>query len=392
MEKFDQSKYNNMYFAALCDIMKRCGYIEEIEKRQEAVVVELLKSKDIDTDDTEVCNGISGWLNLLFGSNAKTKEKLKKLKDTTTSLEVKNKLKKVINIISRKRSCDVLAYNGQNEVSPVLNSVKTQIIIRRDIAFLEYFIAKEHNAEYTPEIPYTGNVGKFENLSRNQLVDYFKVDKFYMLNDHQKLQLLQAVANDYCKLNGVNSCAVTLEELPYSDKSICYGEYQPAQSKILLNKRIFDLLDDAKYCKNQYLPMKILSTVIHEAQHRVQFETLDKTDKTEREQLVSDSINKNKRYQSFNKYLVEPEELDARECALEYIKQCARETQDEILEKYYNTLVLEEQKNGKSNVPINIQHYFQHIYSIYSIPSARSLTNSQKEFKGLLKQKQWENE
>ena len=198
---------------------------------------------------------------------------------------------------------------------------------------------------------------------------------------------MQAVANDYCKTKGVNSCAIELADLPFSDNAICYGEYVPSQSKILINRQVFDMLEDFKYCKNQYLPMKVLSTVVHEAQHRVQFETLDKPNKSVREQLVSDSINQEKREISHNKYLIEPEELDARDATIEYIKECARNSDNPIFAKYLNTLIMNERKNRKSNAPDYIKQHFINIYAEYDLVRGYNLGSEQREFKNTVQQK-----
>ena len=258
--------------------------------------------------------------------------------------------------------------------------------------YLEYFINKDYNLEYQLSQPYTGNVGEFKDQSRLQLVQQFKADKFYQLNSQQKMQLFQAVVNDYCKASGVSSCAIELADLPISDKTVCYGEFLPAQSKILINKEIFELIDDAKYCKNQYLPMQLLSTIIHEAQHRVQFETLENPNKSEREKIVAQSIQSAKKFSSYNKYLVEPEELDAREKSIEYIKECARELDDITLQKYCNTLILKEHQNCKSATSPEIQQHFYNIYGKYPIKPGHNLNKSEIEFKSMLMAKQQEKE
>ena len=179
---FNESNYKNMYYAVLCDIMKHCGYTEEVEKRQEKLILKLLKSNDTDTDDTDMCAGISEWIKFLFGSNQKVKEKLKKIKKNLDDLTVENKIDKIISFISNNQSEYELSYSGKNNSALIRDNIQSQIVIRRDINYLEYFIIKENCSEYVSDKPYTGNVGEFENMSRAQLVKQFKANKFYELN------------------------------------------------------------------------------------------------------------------------------------------------------------------------------------------------------------------
>ena len=95
-----------------------------------------------------------------------------------------------------------------------------EIIIRKYINYAEYAFYKAVEPSFEPEIANTSNVGDFANCSRKQLVNMFDKENFYNLTQEQKVQLCQAVVNDYCSSKGVASCEVQLGHLPTSDKTI----------------------------------------------------------------------------------------------------------------------------------------------------------------------------
>ena len=190
----------------------------------------------------------------------------------------------------------------------------------------------------------------------------FRKENFYNLSREQQIQLCQAVVNDYCKSNGVKPCKIKLAELPMTDKKICYGEFMPAKSTILLNSKVFEIADDLKYSKNSFLPLQILLTTVHEAQHRVQVEKLGQVSESLRDQTVSECIKNPVKNISFSHYLASADELDARDCALEYIKQQLPVQNCTDLEKFFNTKILEEKRNTKKDIPDEIKAMFPNIY------------------------------
>lgn len=253
------------------------------------------------------------------------------------------------------------------EQSSAKKPVETQIIENKAKNYADWSFEKFKDSTFTATKKPVLDTKSLDNLSRDQLVSMFKPNVFYSLSDRQKQVLFQAVANNFLISNGVAPCAVEMVNLPHDSKSVCFGEYVPAKGTIYLNSHLFSVMDAMYEEGNTALPYKILSTIIHESKHRVQFMNFDKQPRTEAERLLKASLVHPNSSKSFADYLSEPDEIDARNAALAFIRECAKncEQQDEALAlaTFYNAEKERELSNGKNPVPDALMQAYQDVYS-----------------------------
>ena len=207
---------------------------------------------------------------------------------------------------------------------------------------------------------------KFSKLDRKELVEYFEPNRFYQLSKGEICELLQAVTNEYCEENFAESCRIEFGELKTTQNSIVMGEYSPADSKIVINRRFLDGLEKFKEDGNEFMPYQILNTIIHEAQHHIQSQTLDRDswELTDKELLVKKAL-LDPQPSSYQKYLASYEELDARDAALKYMATCARNAepdQEERLKGIYSLFKSREDQTQKQNIPEQYKINFSEIY------------------------------
>ena len=108
----------------------------------------------------------------------------------------------------------------------------------------------------------------------------------------------------------------------------------------------------------------MLSTVIHEAHHRVQFASLNNPDKTEKEKAIAKALLHPQSSMTYSQYLAEPDEIDARDSALKYIRECANEQKgSNSLAQFYNLAKERELASPKEAVSIDTQLLFPDVYS-----------------------------
>lgn len=243
--------------------------------------------------------------------------------------------------------------SGTNEKET--SDFEKAVIDQKAKKYGDFAYEKAKNSSFTATKSPRIDTSSLNGLSRTQLVEMFDPEVFYSLSDKQRETLYQAVVNDYLIEQGVPPCAVELGNLPIGKNQICFGQYDPARGKIELNKHLFDNIDELSNVSNAHLPYHILSTLIHEAHHRVQFMNIDKEPKSEADKLVKNSLVEPQAGKSFKDYLAEPDEVDARNASLAYLRECAT-SQDKPknatdLAKFYNDTKTSEMKNGKSSVP-----------------------------------------
>jgi len=226
----------------------------------------------------------------------------------------------------------------------------------------EFGFNKALNKDYFPTKNPTINVSNFEKLSRNELVEMFSAENFYKLSKKQVLELFQATANEFLSANNVSSCAVIPEDLPYTNKHVVFGQYSANSGAIYLNSNLIDSIENAKDSQNQALPYLILETIIHEAEHRVQFSKLDEKYLSEKDKIINNSLTR-PRNTKFSEYLIAPEELDARDTALQYFREVSSETNNESLKAFYNAQKQREMNYQKHSIISKNQQYFQDIYN-----------------------------
>ncbi len=208
------------------------------------------------------------------------------------------------------------------------------------------------------------DTSKYDNLSRDELVALYHPSKFYSLSTKDRNALFQATVNDYLISNGAQPCAVSFMDMPITDKSIHYGLYRPQYGDLFINSRLFENIDELATNGNINFPYHILSTLIHEATHALQFQSIISQPLSKKDQLILNSMKHNQSSLSYQEYLAEADELDARNSALEYIRNSAISAQRgrENLKAYYNTQKNRELKTSKAHVQSDVQALFPDLF------------------------------
>jgi len=368
-------KYSNMY---LSHLLARLGLSDEaIKKYLNNENMNLISAVFDDPNGDE-----GGAFNPLKFGDLSLKDKATVLKqlllifNTTQDSKQKKQLDEIIdfikadleNIKEREKEVPEKDKSADAEEKPVSSSRAEEnynSAQSRHKRYAEFALKKAKDPSFTAtKEPH--KTPHFGNYSREELIDLYRPEKFYGLSDKERHELFQATVNEYLVANGVDPCAVDLSSLPLTQNSICYGEYVPAEGRILLNSRLFDQFENMRNEGNSYFPYQILSTLIHEAQHRVQFSNIDKLDETNAvDYALKDSLLSGQGGLSYSSYLALADELDARNAALSYMKAAALSSSKagDKLAAFYNNLLTSEQKNRKDEVSSLLKNQYQEIYS-----------------------------
>lgn len=349
--------YLNGYFAYLNKFRRspeQQPFVAVQERKIEELRQEISKFKGIDLQKGEV--DFEKLKNLSFREKEKLIELLVKLYNLTGN----KSFEEIADFLKNSLEEEAQTEKPQNpQESTNSNEKETSdferaVIDQKAKKYGDFAYEKAKNTSFTATKKPKIDTSSLDGLSRKQLVEMFDPKIFYSLSDKQRETLYQAVVNDYLIEQGVPPCAVELGNLPIGKNQICFGQYDPARGKIELNNHLFDNIDELSNVSNAHLPYQILSTLIHEAHHRVQFMNIDKEPTSEADKLVKNSLVEPQAGKSYNDYLAEPDEVDARNASLAYLRECAT-SQDKPknatdLAKFYNETKTSEMKNGKSLV------------------------------------------
>ena len=259
-------------------------------------------------------------------------------------------------------------------------------VVRRLLQLRQFAFNKQKDSSYFPTLAQTIDTSEFDGLDRYELANLFSKENFYNLSQQQLQALLQATANNFLIENGTSSCAVLIEDLPVQDGAITFGEYDPNRGAIIMNKKIINLFQTAKSQNMQSYAYHMLSTLIHEATHRVQFANLSKTNLPLKDAVVVQALKDPEFRSSYAEYLSAPEELDARQSALEYIKDCGQALSNPAMLGFYNVVLDHEKNNSKAEVNGQIKQLFSTIYSQALLEGAKNLTRDHEKYRRLLSQ------
>ena len=302
-------------------------------------------------------------LDAIFDMLDKVKDK-KKLKDLLILLEALNAVVEEDNFekLEKLKTKKVKAENKKQKDKIDEDPIKQKAKDYGAWAKSKLFTNKRSSDENLG--PRLVETKQFDGLTRTQLLEYYKPSKFYLLSNHQKHSLFQATVNEYLASNGIPTCAVEFFPMPITDKSVYYGLYRPQYGEIYINSNLFNNIDNLSDEGNTYFPYQILSTLIHEATHHIQFTSLEHGANDDKNRLIRRSMMNNQDNMSFEEYLTEPDELDARNSALQYIREASYEAKHgkQNLMAFYNIQKNHEIKNPKKPVSKKIQSFFSDIY------------------------------
>lgn len=313
-------------------------------------------------------------IDICFSSNKEKLSFLKSLLYICKNSTLKKALSRMIASVENEIKKEEIKTSSGYEQKIIQESTQSntnnieEFIRFRKIEITLFNLNKNINKYYFPTQDPKVNTKQFDNLSDNELIEMFSKDNFYKLNEKQIHALLQTVSDRYLSANNVSPCAIVLDNLTLNDNSVCYGQYSPNKGNISINKKLLRNLEDAENIGDQYLPYQLLSTVIHEARHRVQFSNLGKTNLSLKDQYVSLSLAHNQDLLSYSQYLAEPDELDARNASLEFLKNAAKSSvkNSSSLIEFYNHKLKNEHNNNKSEISDTAKAFFEEIY--YSTP------------------------
>ena len=319
-------------------------------------------------------------LNFLFFAQLVTKGELVDLLNQmlgfgNISSEDKSAIKAILAMIEKAE--EEFHFNSQTrrgsgqlyeKVVPVLEDKYKNETNRRFLNLLDFSLKTAGtNQHYIEPRKFNNDVGEFGSLSRKELVSMFSPSVFYNLNEQQIMQLLQATANEYAASNGAFACQVKMAGLSAPNGGVALGEYNPSEQTIEINSSFISRLKDFKDAGNAYAPYQLLSTLIHETQHHVQTTNLNKKDSqlSSREKLACYALSE-PNSNNYGEYLISPDELDARDCALGYLRHAIEEADDKQateLASAYAVSKREEESRPKPKVGANIEGTFGEIYS-----------------------------
>lgn len=265
-------------------------------------------------------------------------------------------------------------YYGEEVPPQILSLYRKRIFAFRKASDENYF-PTERPTEYN---------ASFEGYNRSQLIRFFEPENFYALSEDQVKSLLQTVSAEFLQSKGVQPCNVAFEKLTISDDSVQYGEYNPNRGAIIINQKILAMMNEAKKTKNKSFPCQLLSTLIHESEHRVQFSTFGQKTGDRRQDMINSFLSTSQTSLSTAQYLASYDELDARNEALDYIGEMAAENDSSVLAAFYNLKKEQEMNNGKANIPENDKRYFSDIYDGRMISTDLSLRNDMAKYMSII--------
>lgn len=126
------------------------------------------------------------------------------------------------------------------------------------------------------------------------------------LTDTERQEILQAMADDYADANGIPRITIVFESIPSDPGTITLGGYNYVTGVLRLN---LDALGDPR----------LLGTVIHEMQHRGQYEGTNSVPASRWEPINTDDVRSRGGSTKEEYYLPRPVEVDARRAERFYI-------------------------------------------------------------------------
>ncbi len=351
------------------------GYSSETQSK---VLSFLKKVNNGDGDDGEGSFSNAADLATYLDLNYSTKQELllhliSDLKKATDE-DVKNAIASLIsdleNYFDAKIEALASSENGQKNISEhhlsliypfSLPEVPPQVAKVYNLRQFTYL--KALNPAYFPTHSVNIDTSEFKHFSRQELVSLYSADKFYNLSETQIMALMQATANEYLLDNGISPCAVEFRPMPLGRNKAVFGEYSPNTGTIYINSNLLGLLDRAKSENNQYLPYQLLSTLIHEATHRIQFANFGNNTTTLKDKAVQIALKEPQSNMSYSEYLGSVDEIDARNASMKYIRESAINLSSSSLASFYNEKKKQELKNTKTDIPAELKPYFTDVYS-----------------------------
>lgn len=198
------------------------------------------------------------------------------------------------------------------------------------------FVAMEIEGKIPTSAPHTT---EFDTLTYSQIVSVFNSRAFTFLGRAQVKNLCQALSNAYIKTRfpEAEPCNVEFAKFERSKNgNTTFGAYFTGLGEIVMNDDMFEMFSSS----TERLAPFLFETIIHESKHRVQYQLGTIGQKTEADKIVASEIfgtlKPSQSTLSYNQYLCEIEELDARNAAfgeLQYIHDNG--TMSDAMEKHF---------------------------------------------------------
>lgn len=258
-----------------------------------------------------------------------------KISLTTKDKELKEELKSV------RKEAAALVKNliAGREIKPIaVGAANTKGEFVTNQSLYEFDKANElvtnyrhnHFGDITENTPDSNFVPKYNENAIYNLASWFNPSKFYTLKPSQVLALLQEIADCYAERYNVTASPIKTGKFERTNANlITYGAYYPGLDEVRLNEDVLNRFDAAKRMGDDEFPIKLLQTVIHETKHAVQVKTgmLDSLNKGklssgDKMSLLKKAFtNKSSQRNKFFEYLQRAEEVDARNSAMQMIKE-----------------------------------------------------------------------
>lgn len=165
--------------------------------------------------------------------------------------------KTAMDTLARQYLVDLATLIQETGTSQEINALIDQA--RSELVKLEQHATSTINAAFDA-LALPGPIQTAENDTYGHIdpaiVEFWNSDN---LDDEQRKQILQKIADDYAKENGFPPIEITFEPIDEEPNTVTWGQYNNGTQQLTLNT---DELSDGS---------QMINTVVHEMQHRAQY-------------------------------------------------------------------------------------------------------------------------
>lgn len=295
---------------------------------------DILTTKPIikDKKEAEIKRIAINYVKELIGDQFKKKSK----EDKVQAVEVRKELLHLVSYLINGNDVRPASVGYTNKRGEYINPIDNKSVYMYDKAFELYnYYKRNHDGVITKADLHNKEnfIPKYGENEIYNFVSWLNPSKFYSLSPQQVLVLLQNIADCYAERFKVVAPPISTAKFEKLNNGyVTYGAFYPALNEIKINKDILAQFDLAKKVGSTEYPLRLLQTIIHETRHCVQLQTgmLNSLKKSEHsanltkanifDKIVNSKIKTER--EKYIEYLNRAEEIDARNSAIDIIKEC----------------------------------------------------------------------
>lgn len=166
------------------------------------------------------------------------------------------------------------------------------------------------------------NISKAEY---NNIARSFNPNVFYKMSESDIENALGGLVAGYCAMNRISAPHIEFREFADEPGKTTYGTYVSETDTIYMNRKMLYSVNQLRDSKDPMLPMRLVQTGIHEAEHKNQIANMVRGTNNDMQKQINASLMQNQsNHESFGSYLCRPEEAGARYAALKEISSFAK--------------------------------------------------------------------